>query len=157
MNIIVKNVSEVIEKLKNQIDEWPGLEGKVSCQRAEPINQSAAKTPWVGIYRQQQTLEPRTLGFGAGYRRHNIGLVVVMQESSLRSGKECEEKMEKLISEVCSAICSDESLRGSVDMLGPEPFVVTYSSYRVEGNSFFQEAVLQFNVVTNVTASEGGA
>jgi hypothetical protein len=157
VNITVLNVSTVVEKLKAQIDEWPGLEGKVSCQRAAPINQSLTQTPWVGIYRQQQTLEPRTLGYGAGYRRHNISFAVVMQESSLRSGEDCELKMEKLISEVCSAICSDESLRGTVDMLGPEPFLVTYSSYRVEGNSFFQEAVLQFSVVTNVTASEGGA
>lgn len=153
--IQVKNVSELCEKLKEQLQEWPYMaDEEVTIERAEPVNKSSDRCPWIGIYRQQQTLETRTLGLGTGYRRHNITLALVMQEASNRSGQACEEKLERLVSEAISAICSDESIRGSVIALDPSPFVLTYSSYQVEENSFFQETVFTFTVQTNVNAQE---
>jgi len=147
------NISDICIKLQDQITEWPALEGRVKVTRGEPINKQMEKCPWAGIYRQQQTFEPRTLGLGSGYRRQRITLAVVLQESSTKSGQDCEVKMEKLISETVAALASDESIRGTVLAFGEEPFNVIYSSYRVEENSFFQEAVLTFTVVTNVNAT----
>ena len=153
--IQVLNVTEITKKLQAQLLEWPALmDINVRVERAAPINKSRDKCPWVGIYRQGQIFESRTLGLGSGYRRHNITFALVLQEASSKSGEACEERLETLTSEVVSAICSDESIRGTVLALAQDPFQLNYSSYQVEENSFFQEAVLMFTVTTNVNAQE---
>jgi hypothetical protein len=154
MTILIQpiNVSDVCTALQAQLQEWPGLEGRPKVERGEPAPEQPEKCPWIGIYRVQQVFEPRTLGLGGGYRRQRITLAVVMRESASR-GQDCEVKMEKLVSETVAAICSDESVRGTVLAFGEEPFNLSYSSYSVQQNSFFQEAVLTFTVVTNVNAT----
>lgn len=154
IQIQAKNVSEICEKLKRQLEEWPALmDIRTRVERAAPINKDTNRCPWVGIYRQTQAFTPRALGLGSGYRRHNITLALVVQEASLKSGQDCEERMERLISEVVSAICSDESIGGSVLALTEDPIAVSYSSYEVEQNNFYQEAVLLVTVTTNVSAT----
>jgi hypothetical protein len=155
MQIQVLNVSELTEKLKMQLEEWPALhDNSVRVERAAAINKTPDRTPWVGIYRQNQSFEARTLGMGTtGFRRHNITLALVLQEASSKSGEDCERRLEKLVSEVVSAICSDESIRGSALAISPDPMSLTYASYQVDDNNFFQEAVLLFTVVTNVSVT----
>jgi hypothetical protein len=155
--ILIKalNVSTVAEALQQQLQEWPYMAANnVKVTRAAVLNKSQSDCPWIGIYRQGQSFEPRTLGLGNGYRRQNITFALVLQASSLKGGEDCELLMESLLSEAVSAICSDESIRGTCDCLSPDPFNITYSSYSAEGTSFYQEAVLIFTVVTNVTAQE---
>ena len=146
----VLNTQTLTAALKLQLEQWPQLaDERVLVESNTPINLDAGRCPWVGVYQVGQSLPPRALGTTGGFRRHRIQLAVVVTQSSATSGEECEARMEATLSEVLSAILSDPSVRGVVDMID-EQVEVTYSSYRVEGNSYFKEAVVQFAALTTV-------
>ena len=126
--------------------------GNVRVESNEPINKDPAKTPWVGIYQVAHRFNPRALGFGTGFRMQQLELAIILSESSMKSGADCEARMEKLISSVVGAILSDPSIGGTMTMTADQ-FQITYSDYRNEGGAFFKEAVIQFTVESPVTVT----
>ena len=150
MTVRVLNTKALTNALKVQLEQWPKLaDAGVTVESNMPINATTSRCPWIGIYQVSQNLPSKTLGMGSGFRRHRIQIALVLNESSMVSGEECEENMELLVSETLSALLSDYSIGGVVDVIDDQ-ISVTYSSYRIEGNSFFKEAVIQFGVVTTV-------
>jgi len=151
MSIRTTNTSTITTAVQTLLRAaLPYAQGELIVERAEPINAVPGRCPWVGIYRQSVRAVPRTLGLSSGYRRQEVSLALVMTESSSQSGELCEEKLEELVQNVLSAVLSDESLLGTVDSLGDVHTI--YRDYRKEGNSYFQEAVIQFTALVNVTA-----
>jgi hypothetical protein len=146
------NVSTITKAVQDMLREAPPYsQGELTVERGQPLNKVPARCPWVGVYRQSVSFESRALGLGAGYRRQRVELALVLKARSAVSGEDCEEALEALLQNVESVLLSDPSLRGNVDVI--DTFSVRYSDYVNEGNAFFQEAVLQFAALVNVSAT----
>lgn len=152
MTIYVTDVHEVTEAVELTLREDSALiELGLEVEVAEPINEDPNRCPWVGVYRQGIRYPSRTLGAGSGYRQQRIALVLVVQHSNLNNGAECSRELEDLIKKVMSALLSDESLRGKVDIL--DEVEVSYTNYNFdkENGYFMQTAAVQFVGLVNVT------
>ncbi len=145
----VAEITTAIETMFKEDDELVGL--TTTVVRGEPINESSEACPWLGVYRTGVTYPARTLGHGSGYRRQQVALVVIVQESDPNSGALCEERLERLIKHVVRVLLSDETLRGKVDTL--DSFEVQYTNYGIDDNTqaFMQQAAVQFVGLINVT------
>lgn len=145
------DVFQVCVALETMFKDDPDLLAlKVNVSVGELINEDPGQCPWLGIYRTGVLYPARTIGAGAGYRRNNVGLVVVTQQSSLESGRECARLLEELNQHVIRVLINDESLKGLVDTLDePE---VTYPKYGLEQNAYMQTSLVQFVGVRNVSA-----
>jgi hypothetical protein len=145
------NAADVTAALVTQIKQFPDVYDLTAVVESnEPVNADAGRCPWVGVYETRQSLSIRTLGLGSGFRMQRIELAVVMTEASFNTGREAEEKLERLIAATCGAILSDPSIRGTVEVT-TDPFQIVYSNFRSESGAFFKEAVLQFAVEVPVT------
>jgi hypothetical protein len=146
MKVTPFNAADVTAALVEQVAHFPAVDDLgVRVESNEPINTDGGRCPWVGVYETRQQFSVRTLGLGPGFRRQRLELAVVMTEQSMNSGRECEERLERLITAVCGAILSDPSIRATVETTADE-FAVTYSNFKDEGGAFFKQAVLQFAV-----------
>ncbi len=143
------NVADITKKLLIQVGQWPQIaDKKAVVERSEPPNQNSNRTPWIGLYRSGVTTVPRTIGVRSGYRQQRVSLIILVQDGSFVSGEDCEEKLEYMVQQVTSALLSDESLGGTVDVL--EDLQVVYEDYRQDGAAFLQTATIQFTGIFNV-------
>lgn len=152
MTIYVTDVHEVTEAIEQTLKENVDLiEIGLEVEIGEQINEDPNRCPWVGVYRQGIRYPSRALGAGSGYRQQRIALVLVLQHANLNSGSECSRQLEDLIKKVMSAVLSDESLRGKVDIL--DEVEVSYTNYNFdkENGFFMQTAAVQFVGLVNVT------
>ena len=150
--IYVTDVHEVTEAIEKTLREDAALtELALEVEVGEQINEDPNRCPWAGVYRQGIRYPSRTLGAGSGYRQQRIALVLVLQHANLNSGRECSRQLEDLIKKAMSAILSDESLRGKVDIL--DEVEVSYTNYNFdkENGYFMQTAAAQFVGLVNVT------
>lgn len=147
----VINTSDVTERLRLQLAQWPALaDAGTRVESNEPINEDTNRCPWIGIYQLRQTFPIRTIGRGSGFRRHQIAFAVVLTASSVVSGRDCELRMEALVTGAMDALLSDTSIGGSVDVID-DVIEITYSQYRQVNSIYFKEAVIQFTAVAQVT------
>lgn len=147
--ILPINVSEITGAVFAMMNDDPWLiERRATVERSEVINEDENRTPWIGIYRTGVQYPSRTLGTGAGYRRQNVGLALIVQASHPDSGEKCELELEELLQNVIRVLLNNESLKGTVDVL--EEFVVEYQNYGKVGNTYMQTAIVQFVGVQNV-------
>lgn len=144
------NLTQTSIAIEAQLREWPGFGGLVIVERDVPVPKQPDRYPWIGVYRQAQLLSARTLGAGAGYRRHNADYLLVLCESSAVSGQECADRLEALVSGATSALLSDESLRGNADTLGPEMRIVYTSYEQTASRAYTQTATIQFTTESAV-------
>jgi hypothetical protein len=151
--ITVLDTSEVTGALVDLIAQFPAVDdlGARVVSNA-PVNEDGGQCPWVGVYQTRQEFVLRTLGAGPGFRMHRVSLAVVLTESSLLTGRDCERKLERLLAAVLSAILSDPSLRGTL-LVTQDPFSITYSNFRDEGGAYFKQAVIQFTAESPVTVT----
>lgn len=134
------------------LQSWPALvDLQASIEDSEAVNQSPEKCPWVGVYHSRTSLVPRTLGMGTGYRQQRVTVALLMNAASSDSGVDCKVRLGELVKAVTSALCSNESISGTVDAL--EDIEVVKSNYAQVGNAYFQEAVVTLTAVTQPTAS----
>ena len=111
-------------------------------QRGDYINNRTENTPWIGVYRAGVKYEPLTMGANAA--RSSRGLVsmkVVIQESSADSGRDCEDKLEKAVNVVLTAIRGDMTLNGNVAALTTMDIDYSYNMQQQE-TVFFQNATI---------------
>jgi hypothetical protein len=146
-------MSVITRALREQLSTALELSEKfgngVRVESAEPVNESPERCPWIGVYKQTQSLPSRTLGTGTGSRHQRVSVLVLMQETSSQSGQDCEDRLNVLVNESLTAILDDESLGGTVMTI--EEIDVTYTDFRREGAAFLQEAVLSLSAMAQVT------
>lgn len=149
MLISIADLDAITRAVVRQLQEFPGMEDAI-VERYEPDNGDANRCPWVGVYVTAVRLIPRTVGLGAGYREQAIDFALLLQEASFSSGEVCGSKLAALIQRVGSALCSDESLRGTVDTL--QEMQVTFSEYSTDEGVYKHTALLSFTGLLKVTA-----
>ncbi len=150
--IAAVNVGEITDALVAWLKSWPALvDMAATIDDSEPVNDQPDRCPWVGVYRSRMDLPSRTLGLGAGYRMQRVSMALALTASSVDSGKDCKDRLEALVNAAVSALCSNESISGTVQTL--DDLSVVYSNYAVHGASYFQEAVVNVTAVVPVNAS----
>lgn len=134
----VVNVSTVTQAIKTTLEASTDLTG-VTITRADAVNEdiNIACNGWVGIYRSQQDLPPRS----TNTRNQNIQLVIACQAGSLASGEACEDALELLIKNVLEQILADPTLGGTVINIA-ESLTVRYEQYIKQGDGFMQLATI---------------
>lgn len=153
MTILVTpvNVAIVTEALVQQLSEWAAL-AAVTVLRADKLNETPGRCPWLGVYRDNVEYAIGPLGFGSGFRNQRIALVVVAQAAG-SSGANCEDALEALLREVVGALLTDVTLRGTVRVI--EELTVRYADYReVAGGSYMQTAAVYLTAVVPVSISQ---
>lgn len=151
MTVIIQTIDDntVTTALVERFRAWQALvDMEATIDDAEPVNESPERCPWVGVYHSRTSLVPRTLGLGSGYRNQRITIAIGMSAASSDSGADCKARLGALVQAVTSALCSDESISGTVMAL--EDIDVVKSNYAQVGASFFQEAVLTVTAVVPV-------
>lgn len=139
------NVSTITTALKTLLDSnatiaaWPLA---MPVVRGDYINEDAGLTPWIGIYRGEINLEPRTLGMTPNNLEATALIKIVVQQSSADSSSACETLLEGRVHDVLSAIMSDTSIGGTVDMVNR--FKVSHGYIETESTSlYFQTAIIE--------------
>ena len=151
MLIRTLDISEVTSAISKQIGGWPELrDAGLSVEISEVINESASRTPWLGIYPSAVDYEERTLGVGAGYRRQRVELILILQASDITSGSQCHQILAGIVSEATSAILSDSTIGGTVDTVGS--MRVRYDYAQTGDNSFLQSAIIELTLERAVGA-----
>jgi hypothetical protein len=152
MNIItvdpIAGARAIVEILKDHQgvqDIDPGID------RAEPINEDPSKCPWVGVYPLRVPFPTRALGYGAGFRAENPEYSIICQTSHPNDGAACQDQLGELIKAVTSALLSDTTLKGTVQMLGD--FEVDFLGTAKVNDSILQTASVR---VVGLTTVSGG-
>lgn len=152
MNIItvdpIAGARAIVQILKDHADVQaidPNIE------RAEPINEDPSRCPWVGVYTLRVPFPTRALGYGPGFRAENPEYTVICQTTHANDGGVCQDELGELIKAVTSALLSDTTLKGAVQMLGD--FEVDFL-----GTAKVNEAILQTASVrvVGLTTVSGG-
>lgn len=132
------NVASVTLAIKERLANSTNLAG-VTITRAGAINEDmdTACSGWIGIYRSQQELPPRS----TNTRNQNIQLVVACQAGHLASGEACEDQLETLIKNVLDELLADPTLGGTVINLA-ESITVRYEQYVRQGDGYMQLAAI---------------
>lgn len=152
MTIVPINFSEVTKAIEAMLDDAADIgQAGVIIERSEEINESPTKHGWIGIYPDQISFPLRTLGMGAGYRNQAIRPFLLVQESDLSSGAECEDRLEALLQKVVGVLLSDPSLRGTVQTLAEELTVRRVKFGKSEG-VYMQMAQIDLIGLIPVTA-----
>jgi hypothetical protein len=125
---------------------------EVKCiERGEPLNEDPSKCPWIGVYPLRVPFPPRTLGLGGGFRAENPEYAIVFQTTHPNDGAVCQDELGELIQAGTSALLSDPSLGGTVQMLGD--FDVEFNGERKVNDCILQVATLR---VVGLTTVSGG-
>lgn len=141
------SVSKAIVSLLSEDNDIAASGASVS--RSDVINETPSLCPWIGVYRALVQFEPRTLGAGSGAMVQLVDMVVVVQQSDGTSGEQCEDRLESLISSVCSVLLSDTSAKGTVHAM--REMSVSYEDYKLAGDNFMQTAVIRATYETRVS------
>jgi len=80
-------------------------------------NPSVAKHGWVGLFAEQATYEPHTIGSGSRNWQYNMTMRVVVQAVDLDSSENAYVRLETYAKAVLDVILSDVTVAGVVDHL----------------------------------------
>lgn len=152
MIINTVSVADVQSALGRQLAQWPDLIDMtgLTIEHGEKPPDDQNRCPWIGVYCVEHELPMRTLGMGAGVRYQRMKFWLVCKEASPNSGNECAAKLEALIKSAASAVLSDCSLGGTVDIV--ETLTVNYPEWGKQTGVYVQTAVIQFIAQTTVQA-----
>lgn len=107
------------------------------------VNQNPDITPWVGIYRGTQGVEPRSMGgLGCARWEQGVALTIIAQQSMQGdSDGLSSERLDELVDDIFAAIGTDLSIGGTVDIV--TGFDVVYSFQEDDSASLlFQNATI---------------
>lgn len=108
--------------------------------RGEYVNVDPANCPWIGVYRGDIIVEPRTLGQGARNWLNALSIDVVVQVHG-EGGENTETLLGEETAKVLDVITSDLTLGGTVEMT--KAFNVAFSYERSESETLdFQWAII---------------
>lgn len=137
------NASEITRRVKTQLFNGLKVKNKdYTVSRGEYINKDYELAPWVGIYRGAIEYDPATLGDGLNSWRANMKLRLVVQEASLESGEDAEEKLEQAVQDVLDVMMADKEWAGKGASM-TVGISVEYSYNETKSESiYFQSAML---------------
>ena len=129
--------SGVITQLSNDVDVAAVFK---FIERAEYINTDPSRTPWCGVYRQQLTFDPRTLGRGAQNWLAQVHLDIVVQAHA-DGGLKAEDALGDALQRVLAALINDLTFGGTVEMI--KQYSVEFDYQRTDSATLdFQQAII---------------
>ncbi len=118
-------------------------------ERGGTINEKPDRAPWIGIYRSKLNHDPRTLGSMNNWE--STGQIrIAVQQVDMKSGMDCEDRLEALVQDVLNAIIADTTIGGTVDMVNK--FAIDYRYLESDRKTlYFQMAIItmDFEVATS--------
>lgn len=135
------NVAKITAGLQQQIKNHSSCAGVIKfVERGEYINKLEARTPWVGVYRAKLVFDPRTLGRGAQNWRCQVHIDIVVQAHD-NGGEKAEDKLGDALDRVLTALLSDLTFGGQVEML--LQYSIEFDYQRTKSSTLdFQQAVI---------------
>ena len=147
MSTELLNPAQVTEALVRQIGEHPDVFGYFKAvERAEYVNKDPARTPWCGVYKTAVDYSPKVLGH---HSKSWVALLTVklVVQAHAGTGPETEDELEDAVKRVLSAVLSDLTSAGQVEML--KSLAVEYSYDETESNTLdFQWAFITLTYET---------
>jgi len=141
-----KNMSTITKAVETVLNNDQNFENYTIC-RGEKVNEDPANCPWIGIYRRSQKYDPRTLGRGVGHRSFEGVVYIIVQETSLKDGSECEDLLDEAVQKVVNAVLTDPQFRSNVDMTNGLVIDYSYDSTSDEEyESYFQTAFIELTM-----------
>ena len=137
------NQNKILEKAIELLEDYPDTSATV-IQQSSPINQNVNRSPWIGVYPNDEEFTPGRLGSIDAWDR-NISFRIVVQRVYGKAGSSGEEAISQLIQHVMTAIMENTSeWSGLIDL---------FSSVKVEhgfredetGTVRFRESVIVFS------------
>lgn len=139
------NVAAVTEAIVGRLADDPRTSA-VTISRSDYVNDGSSACPWIGVYRTGVQYPIRLLGTPAGFRGTIISLLLVVQQSSVQSGEDCEIALEALIRDVISVLFDDPTFNGTVDTI--DAFNVRYPDFSLKDGEYMQTAFIEFDALT---------
>jgi hypothetical protein len=148
MIIVPVSVSVITQAVERLLRADVRME-HVVLARSDEVNALPSQCPWVGIYRADCQFQQRTLGYGQGFRKQRVQVMILAQEADASSGAACEDRLNALVDKIVSILLTDTTLGGAVEAV--DEFAVRYPDYRrVADNSYMQTAMITFTALVNV-------
>jgi len=140
------NITEITQALQQQINDYQAVRAFMNLkevQRDAPINEDEDNIPWVCVYKGAVDYAPNTLG-SHGYLQADLTLRVLVQAISWESGDECSTLLDGYVKTIVSAIRSDMTIKGKVDII--TSLSVDFSYTETDRTSlYFQMASITIN------------
>jgi hypothetical protein len=114
----------------------------VVVEREEIVNYDPGVELWVGVYKGEWSMLPKTIGGGGSTRRVQFSPRIIVRSYDYGSVKECDEKLNELVKAVLSAVEDDRTIGGTVaTVLG---YDVSYQYSEVDQSSLhMQQATIK--------------
>jgi hypothetical protein len=136
----VINFAAITKAIKVQLEEHPGLADFKGIDRGDYINTDESRTPWVGIYRDDVDIDPRTLGKGANNWTVHPTIRIWVQAHG-ENGEEAEDELCDALQRVLTALIADLTFGGTVEMI--KSFRVQFTYMEKESETLnFQWAII---------------
>ena len=151
MTSALLNPAAVTAALVRQIGEHPEVHGYFKAvERGEYTNRVPARTPWCGVYKTNLDYVPRVLGHHPRTWEATLTVKLVVQAHEA-TGEETEDALEDAIKRVLTAVLSDLTALGEVEML--KSMAVEYSYDETQSETLdFQWAFVTLNFETRTGA-----
>jgi len=131
------NISAVTRALETLLKDHPTIkQQQYIIVRGEKINENPDLVPWLGIYRRSIDYDPTVFGLHSQTWVGDIKITMIIQESSLDGGDDCEERLEKRVQEVMDVVLSDVTLNANVEVLTGTTVSYTYNEVDEETLSY---------------------
>ncbi len=140
------NFSEITRALVTQLENYEDVINlSPVIERGEYVNVDPDRTLWIGVYRSKANYTPRTLGRSISSFQNVSSIEILVQESSMLSGADCEDRLEDAVRRVLDGVLSDMTIGGTVDMVNDFEIEYLYNETVIE-SVYFQAAVITVSV-----------
>jgi len=144
------DMSDCMIAVRDLLKDFQGVQDiGATVDLAEPVNEDPSRCPRIQIFPLRIPFPSRALGMGAGYRAQNNEFVVLFQQTHPNEGAECLALLGALVQAGTSALLSDPSLKGTVQMLGD--FEVEFLGVLKTNDAIMQTASLRAVGLTTVS------
>lgn len=150
MSIQTASMGEMLQAVRDLLKDSQAVQDiGANIDVAEPVNEDPSRCPLIQLFPLRIGFPPRALGIGAGYRAQNNEFVVQFQQTHPNDGEACIVLLAALVQAGTSALLSDPSLKGAVQMLGD--FDVDYLGITKTSDAIMQTATLRAVGLTTVS------
>jgi hypothetical protein len=99
------NVATIMAQVQEWLQDDPEL-ADTTVERSEFVNEDAGRAVngWIGIYRQGVDYDPRNLGVSPNNFEGDVTFIVLVQNTSMKSGQDCEDVLEDTTKKVLDRV-----------------------------------------------------
>jgi len=136
------NVATIMTQVKDWLESSPDLKSVV-IEKSEFVNEDAGRAVngWIGIYRKGVAYDPRNLGVAPNNYEAALDFIVIVQRSSIKSGADAENSLEKTIKAVLDRVV--QIPRSHIDHFSN--LVIDYTYLETDRKTmYFQGALITF-------------